>query len=992
MSTSVCYLIQVHGTRPRTRTGIGGDLHTGSERAYGCIRVDLGDSVSERSVTGTPMKDVVIQTGGAHAAGRLIAIVRDLLAQSRPEVASRLKMTLESSLERDLGMDSLARAELMVRIEREFGVRLPDDVLAEAETLRHLLNAILEAAAELRPAPAPEAALLTGADVEPLPDGTTTLVEALTWRAARHSHRVHVTFLASDEEVQTFCYGEFLERARGVAAGLQAAGLERQQAVALMLPTSLDFFPAYCGILIAGGIPVPIYPPMRMSQIEEHLKRQAGILANCLAPLLVTVPEAKLLARLLRGDAPTLKRIVTVAELEAADGEPRPVPLGPKDIALLQYTSGSTGDPKGVILTHENLLANLRVMFHATGADSNDIFVSWLPLYHDMGLIGAWLASLAFAIHLVLMSPTAFLSRPARWLWAIHRFRGTISAAPNFAYEICATKLGTADLEGLDLSSWRWAFNGAEPVSAETLARFADRFAAYGFDPRSLAPVYGLAECSLDLAFPPSRRGALIDLIDREALTHTGRAYPVAPQDRQALKIVACGRALPGYSIRIVDAKGRELPERTEGRVEFQGPSATSGYYRNPQATAKLFEGEWLDSGDLGYLAEGELFLTGRTKDMVIRGGHNLYPYELEEAVGGIPGIRKGCVAVFGVRDQAGATDRVVVLAETRETDPGKREALRAAINNIAVDLLGGPADEIVLAPPHSVLKTSSGKIRRGATREVYERGLVGASRHAVWMQLLRLTWRNASARLKRPLASAGRLLYGPYVWSLFTLVAVAGLAASFLRDLKTRRAAGRGLARFLLRAAGIPVTVEGLECLPRDRPFTLVANHASYIDSIIVVSAIPRDFAFTAKAELEGQWLIRHVLESVGTRFVERFDVKQGVSDTRELAALAGTGQSLAFFPEGTFRRAPGLLSWVGVTLAVALHLPARARPSPLSHGRFRRERRGGNARRARHACRNARGAARSELDTAAFPGASGNRRIDRARGTGLGGGSEAS
>jgi 1-acyl-sn-glycerol-3-phosphate acyltransferase len=625
--------------------------------------------------------------------------------------------------------------------------------------------------------------------------------------------------------------------------------------------------------------------------------------------LLVTVPEAKLLARLLRGDAPTLRQIVTVSELEAADREPRPVPLGSNDIALLQYTSGSTGDPKGVILTHKNLLASLRAMVGVAGVESKDIFVSWLPLYHDMGLIGAWLASLTFAMHLVLMSPVAFLSRPARWLWAIHRFHGTVSAAPNFAYEICATKLGEGDLDGLNLSSWRWAFNGAEPVSADTVFRFANCFARYGLDPRSLAPVYGLAECTLDLAFPPSRRGALVDLVDRKALTHTGRALPAPPKDPQALKIVACGRALPGHSIRIVDRTGRELPERTEGRVEFRGPSATSGYYRNPEATAKLFDGQWLDSGDLGYLADGEIYLTGRAKDMIIRGGHNLYPYEIEEAVGGIPGIRKGCVAVFGVRDRAGATDRVVVLAETREADPRRREELRAAINNVAVDLLGGPADEVVLALPQSVLKTSSGKIRRAATREAYERGLVGAARHAVWVQLVRLACRGVMARLRQRLGAAGRVLYGAYVWGLFALVALACLGASFLPGLSLRRASARRLARGLLRATGIRITVEGLERLPRDRPFILVANHASYIDSIVLVGAIPREFAFAAKAELRGRWLIRHALESVGTQFVERFDVKQGVSDTRELAILAGTGQSFAFYPEGTFRRAPGLL-----------------------------------------------------------------------------------
>ena len=841
-----------------------------------------------------------------------MALTRELLVQFRPEAAPRLKVRLESRLERDLGIDSLARFELMFRAERAFAVRLAEDVVAEAETLGDMLRAVLGASAS--PAPALEAPTSAAATVtvEGAPDQATTLVEALEWRAARHPDRVHITFLASDEETQTFRYRDLLERARPLAAGLQRAGLERQQAVAIMLPTSLEFFVAFYGILIAGGIPVPIYPPVRMSQLEDHLRRQAGILANCLAPILVTVPEAKLLAQLLKGDAPMLRHIVVISELEAADGEPVPIPLVPGDIALLQYTSGSTGNPKGVILTHENLLANIRAMGRAGAVDADDTFVSWLPLYHDMGLIGAWLASVYFAFHLVLMSPLAFLSRPARWLWTLHRFRGTLSAAPNFAYELCASKIDERDLEGLDLSSWRLACNGAEPVSAQTVDRFSRRFAKYGFDPRSMAPVYGLAECALDLAFPPSRRGVLIDFVDREALAHTGRALPVAPTDPGALKIVACGRALPGYRIRVADGKGRDIPDRTEGRVEFLGPSATSGYYRNSEATANLFDGDWLDSGDLGYLADGDLYLTGRVKDMIIRGGHNIYPYELEQAVGEIPGIRKGCVAVFGARDQAGATDRVVVVAETRESDAAKREELRAKINNLAVDLLGGPADEIVLAPPQTVLKTSSGKIRRAATREVYERGLVGAGRHAPWVQVARLAWRTALARLRQWLASAGRrLVYGAYAWSLFALVTIVGTAASFLPDLGVRRRAARWLARFLLGAAGIQIKVEGLEHLPNERAFVLVANHASYIDGIVLVATIPRDFAFTAKAELRGSRLIRHLLRSVGTRFVERFDARQGVGDARELAAVGGAGESLAFFPEGTFRRAPGLLSF---------------------------------------------------------------------------------
>jgi 1-acyl-sn-glycerol-3-phosphate acyltransferase len=227
------------------------------------------------------------------------------------------------------------------------------------------------------------------------------------------------------------------------------------------------------------------------------------------------------------------------------------------------------------------------------------------------------------------------------------------------------------------------------------------------------------------------------------------------------------------------------------------------------------------------------------------------------------------------------------------------------------VDLLGGPADEIVLAPPQSVLKTSSGKIRRAATRELYDRGLVGAGQHAPWVQVTRLAWRTALARLRQWLAGVGHGLYGVYVWSLLAVVTMAGFVASFLPGLDVRRAAARWLAHSLLRAAGIPITVEGVARLPQNRPFVLVANHSSYIDGIVLVAAIPRGFAFTAKAELRGQWPIRHLLGSVGTRFVERFDARQGMNDTRELAAVGGAGESLAFFPEGTFRRAPGVLSF---------------------------------------------------------------------------------
>jgi acyl-CoA synthetase (AMP-forming)/AMP-acid ligase II len=336
-------------------------------------------------------------------------------------------------------------------------------------------------------------------------------------------------------------------------------------------------------------------------------------------------------------------------------------------------------------MTHANLLANLRAMGSGIGASPADVFVSWLPLYHDMGLIGAWMGSLLYGMPLVLMPPQAFLARPARWLRAIDAWRGTLSAAPNFAYEILAARVPDDELRGLDLSSWRIAFNGAEPVQAGTLARFAGRFAAHGLRPSALMPVYGLAETGLGLTFPPPGRGPRIDSIDRRALRDDGRALPSAAPD--AMPVVGCGVPLAGHEVRIVDASGAEAPERVEGRVEFRGPSATQGYFRNPEATATLVHGDWRDTGDVGYVADGELFLTSRVKDLIIRGGHNIHPYDLETAVGELPGVRKGCVAVFGAADPTAGTDRVVArpdgyywVADDGEQEFGPYETAAQAI------------------------------------------------------------------------------------------------------------------------------------------------------------------------------------------------------------------------------------------------------------------------------------------------------------------------
>ena len=278
------------------------------------------------------------------------------------------------------------------------------------------------------------------------------------------------------------------------------------------------------------------------------------------------------------------------------------------DLAFLQYTSGSTGDAKGVMLTHDNLLANVRADGLGLGVTPRDVFVSWLPLYHDMGLIGAWLGSLYHGIPLVIMSPLQFLSRPHRWLRAVHRYGGTLSAAPNFAYELCVRRIRDEDLTGLDLSMWRQSLNGAEAIAPDTLRAFNDRFAPYGLRSTTVLPVYGLAECAVGLTFSNLGHEPVIDVIDRSLLNTSGKAVPVDMAHSGAVEVVGCGYPLPRHEIRIVDERDSEVPERVQGRVQFRGPSSTPGYFEAPDKTRQLVRDGWHETGDLGYTAGGQLF------------------------------------------------------------------------------------------------------------------------------------------------------------------------------------------------------------------------------------------------------------------------------------------------------------------------------------------------------------------------------------------------
>ncbi|WP_316195978.1 MULTISPECIES: AMP-binding protein [unclassified Bradyrhizobium] len=855
----------------------------------------------------------------------LISLVREFVRELHPQRSRFIQITPSSRIERDLGIDSLARTELVLRIERALHLHLPAQAVGEAETVEDVIRCVQ------RGGPAGDVAALkvlttTALPSVPAPDEAVTLTAVLDWHAARHADRLHLTVL-QDETVSlgTLTYGELAARARSVAYGLLERDISPGDRVALMLPTSVDFFVAFFGILYAGAIPVPLYPPMRLSQVEDHLRRQTTILQNAGARVLIAVPEALRVGNLLRAMAGDLDHVVSVADIESTVSAALPHVDDPAAVALIQYTSGSTGDPKGVVLSHANLLANIRAMGTVIGANSSDIFVSWLPLYHDMGLIGAWLGCLHYAARLYVMSPLSFLIRPQSWLWAMHRFRATFSASPNFGFELCLTKIADQELEGLDLGSLRMVANGAEPVSVQTLRKFTERFAKYGFPANAMAPVYGLAECSVGLAFRPARRLPPVDRIDRDQLSLHGVAVPAKPEDPRPFELVGCGQPLPGHEIRIVDQAGRELGDRREGRIEFRGPSATSGYFHNETKTRELVRGDWRDTGDRGYMADGDIFITGRIKDIIIRAGRHLYPQEIEEAVAALPGVHKGGVAVFGVADRATGTERVVILLETRESDPGMRAALQARAHEIVTDVAGTPPDEIVLAPPRTVPKTSSGKIRRSAAKELYQSGHIGPIQRVLWWQLLRLTFAGIGPQLRRVARRISETSYAAWWWSVLGCSALAGcLAVLVLPSVSARWSALRCIGRGALRTMGVPLTTLGFEKIPRHAA-VLVFNHSSYMDAFVLAATLPSEPAIVAKRELAQQVIAGLMLRRLAIPFVERYDVAGSLTDTATLTALAQQGRILVFFPEGTFTRRAGLSGFFlgAFKIAAELNVP---------------------------------------------------------------------
>ncbi|MGI9333002.1 MAG: 1-acyl-sn-glycerol-3-phosphate acyltransferase, partial [Gammaproteobacteria bacterium] len=493
---------------------------------------------------------------------------------------------------------------------------------------------------------------------------------------------------------------------------------------------------------------------------------------------------------------------------------------------------------------------------------------------------------------------------------------------------------------GLDFGCWRLAFNGTEPGSPRTFEVFASRVALYGFRREALAPVYGLAEATLGVAFSPLQRGPRYDRVRREPMALFERAEPAAEDEADALDFVSCGPPIPGFEVRTVDPSGRETAEREVGSVQFRGPGCTAGYFRNPEATRAVTTpadandpgGAWLDSGDRGYMVDGELYLSGRVKDVIIRAGRNIYPYELEQCIAEVDGVRRGCVAAFGAGHAGTGTERLVIVAETRERDEPGLARMREQIQALTVDQLGMPADEIILAAPHTVLKTSSGKIRRSAIRELHERGRLTPSTRAPWLQLVRLTVAGAAPALRKGLQGARAWAYAAWCWLCFVpagLVAMLGVLC--LPSLGARwRFAGRA-ARALFALVGVRLNIvrgtgqAGAPGGPRDAAavtgaHVICSNHSSYLDGLVLAAALERPVRLVAKSELAGFAPMRVFLERLGCLFVDRFDPERSAQDADRLGQALDNGEALGVFPEGTFHRMPGLLPFQMGAFAAAV------------------------------------------------------------------------
>jgi len=815
-----------------------------------------------------------------------------------------------------LGLGSIELADLLIRVGKAYAIELPSDGMGRFRRPRDLLEAIEEAPgidvafgqSVIAPAPTPPRKDASVASFSALVPEASTLLDLLRARADKHGQHPHLKFLAPDGQVSTLTYGELWDRGRRAAAGLAGLGLAAGERVAILALTGPDFFVAFVAVLCAGGVPVPIYPPVRLDDLDKYVERQSRILRSAGAAFVVADSQFQAAATLLCAATPSLRAVTTVAALSVRDGALFCVE-SPPELALIQYTSGSTGDPKGVALTHANLLANTTAISGAVidvGLQPSDVALCWMPLYHDFGLIAMWMALGLFAgATVVLISPVDFLTKPALWLWAIDRFRVTTIATTPFGLDHVTRRVFDDHIAGLDLSSLKLAFVGAEPVRAKSVEDFSRRFEPYGFRRSTIAPCYGLAESCVGVTFAhDGQHGPRVDLIDADLLATERRAVPAGPGSATR-SVVSVGTPMGDQQIRVVELTGSQdepVAQRHEGRVLVRGKSVMSGYFGRPEATASVRVGDWLDTGDLGYLADGELFITGRIKDLIIKAGRNFHPQDIEHLVSELPGVRKGCVIAFGdeMPDSDEAGEKIVLVAEAA-IDPAGHDELKALIRAAVVEATGTSADDVVLIPRGSMLKTSSGKLRRQETRQAYRDGTLGRSAPAQRPKVAAKT----RYRVRRSAGKWRETVVGTYIAGM-TLSAIL-VCAAVAKRLRGRTAVWRfthRMVHLLFAAIGMSFRRTGVQ-LP-DGQAIYVSNHPTDMDPLLLLAALGRPIVLTAKKRLF-TGVLGVLAERLGTVAVEE-DLESSLMSYEQMKSLLAAGESIHIFAEGERRGTPGI------------------------------------------------------------------------------------
>ena len=555
-------------------------------------------------------------------------------------------------------------------------------------------------------------------------DCETNIAECFRARAASHPERIALRFLGDGENVTVeLTYADLDRRARAIAAELGALGPPGERAL-LLYPSGPAYVTALLGCFYAGWVAVPGYPPE--SSQPQHLARVIAIARDARPKLVLT--DAALLgpieaaAQILPGFESI--RFLSTDSIDAERAATYAAPaLSAEALAVLQYTSGSTASPKGVMISHGNVIANERVIAQAFAMQPDDVVVSWLPLFHDMGLIGGLVQPLFSGISLVLMAPQHFVEKPLRWLQAVSRYGGSVSGGPDFAYRLCAARVPREALAALDLRTWRLAFCGAEPIRPSTLRAFADLLASAGFDETALYPCYGLAESSLLVTGGARGAGALTRSFDASALAED-RVVPA----KAGRELVACGRVQPGHTLAICDLEsGDALPAGKVGEVVASGPSVARGYYENPEATREVFMRRGGDvalrTGDLGFLLDGQLFITGRHKDVIIVRGHNVYPQDVERTVEEqVDVVRKGRVVAFG--DARDGLERIIVAAEVspRVRKLVDASALSRLIGEAVAEAHGEAVSLVLLLEAGALPLTTSGKLQRALAKKLWQK------------------------------------------------------------------------------------------------------------------------------------------------------------------------------------------------------------------------------------------------------------------------------